>query len=261
MAVNQEEVSDMARLIEMMNANVSLEDDYVLPTTPDTGIAPPVIGPADTDGGAAAMKNILEAFYSAGEKKVDFAGNTADPGVSAMKDILTAFYTGGGDKIDSYVATDTKPADPVSRLAERASSDRQLREALSTVNTPTGTRVGSWEIQINEDARGLKSYDVVSTVTNESIAMELSLYDAAHGIVRLLNEGYGINNSRVREILNHEADYARARQKAAEFRERQRVFESAHEYNRAELMENRFEEALTKAKVARSRLTRIVDSY
>lgn len=266
MAVDQKEVSEMARLIQMMNVGVSFDDpsDAMAPPVGNGHIAPPAISTSDTDPGVSAMKNILETFYSGGEKKIEIGGGQPDPGVQAMKDILGAFYAGGGDQIESYVGTGATPPasaddmyDPVAALMDRAKIDPELREAMQTFETPTGTRVGSWEIRVNEDARGLKSYDVVSTVTGDSITTELTLYDAAHGIVRLLNEGVGINNAKIRDILNIEAEYARARMKAAEFRDRQRIYESSREFSRAAVMEDRFEDALSKAKTARSRLAKI----
>jgi hypothetical protein len=121
--------------------------------------------------------------------------------------------------------------------------------------TDRGTRIGSWEIVINEDARGLKSFDVTNIHTGEPIATDLTLYDAAHGIVRSLNDGGTINSRTIRDILNLEAQYSSSRQDAALFRSR---METSTTDSRRAVMEARYTEALEKTKAARRRLTGIV---
>lgn len=215
-APDPNEVGEMARLIRMMNAGVSFDDSEIVTES------------VDTDSPIA---------HSIGEPVIRLG--SVDPSVGAMKKILEAFNSPG----------------PVGELNDRAERDRELREALVTEQTETGTRIGSWEISINEDARGLKTFDVTNIRTGEPIATELSLYDAAHGICRALNEGHMINSSRVRDILTAEFDYLRARQNAAEFHEKVRTYESAHP--RRALMEDRFDEALQRAKSARSRVMKL----
>lgn len=205
------EVSEMSRLIRMMNEGVNFDEpEPTVEYAPATTIKEGSVRLADMDPSVAAMKNILEMFQNAG----------------------------------------TEP------LIERAERDIELREALVTEITETGTRIGSWEITANEDARGLKTFDIRSVHTGEPIATELTLYDAAHGICRALNEGEVINSSRVRDILTAEFDYARARQNAAEFREKAMMYERKHD-PRQPLMEDRFDEALSRAKNARSRVVKL----
>jgi hypothetical protein len=148
--------------------------------------------------------------------------------------------------------------DPVMALIKRGATNPELAEALVTEQTDRGTRIGSWEIVESKDGRGLKSYAVANVTTGDLIATELSLYEAAYGIVRQLNAGNMINSHKVREILNVEAEYARARMNAAEFRDRSRVYEQRGDETRSALMEDRFDAALGLAKSARQRLTRIV---
>jgi hypothetical protein len=213
---NPQDVGEMARLIRMMNEGVTFEDDA--PEQPQS----------------RSRASIIEGV-------VDSSPTSLDPSVAAMKSILEAFNGTGS---------------PADALADRSVIDRELREALITEATQTGTRIGSWEIIVNENDQGLKSFDVTNVHTGEPIATDLSLYDAAHGIVRALNEGLMINSSRVRDILSAESEYERARQNAAEFRERGRVLESRGD-QRAAVMEDRFDVALSQAKDARSRLMRL----
>jgi len=209
-APDPKEVSEMARLIRMMNEGNTYEDSR------------------DTE-------SLNESFSSGSISDVD-------SDVSAMKNILEAFR-----------GINTPEA-----LTTRAINDRELREALITEPTDRGARIGSWEIVVNENEMGLKTFDVINVITNEPIATDLSLYDAAHGITRALNEGQMINSQHIRGILTAEYEYSRARQHAAEFREKARVYE--HTGNpRLALMEDRYDEALGRAKAARNRVTKITN--
>jgi hypothetical protein len=164
-----------------------------------------------------------------------------------MKRILETFYGQGS---------------PSDNLKQRATVDRELREALITEATTNGTKMGSWEIVTQQDDNGLKSFDIVNVHTNEAIATDLSLYDAAFGIVRTLNEGGAINSPKVRDILVTEAEYARMRQNAANFRDRVKQYSknvlNEGVENKLELAKSRYSDALSRAKMARSRIEKLV---
>ena len=166
-----------------------------------------------------------------------------DPSSNDMQNILNLFK--GADE-------------PVSRMNERSVSDKQLREAMVTETTANGVRVGSWEIRIR-DIGGLKSYTVSNIHTNEPIASDLTLYDAAKGIASALNEGLTINTPTVRKLLNAEGSYSRARQSAAEFRQSMTLAEGRGDRTKKAIAEDRFNEALARAKEARTLLSKLVE--
>ena len=128
---------------------------------------------------------------------------------------------------------------------------------MVTETTPNGVRVGSWEIEISE-SNGLKFYSVSNIHTGEPIASDLTLYDAAKGIASALNEGMTINTPTVRKLLNAEGAYSRARQNAAEFRQSMQIAENRGDRQKRAIAEDRFNEALARAKEARATLTRLV---
>jgi len=71
----------------------------------------------------------------------------------------------------------------------------ELKAALLTETTAHGVTVGSWGIAIREvDGLG-KFYDVNHALTNQPIASDLRLYEAAHALVKALNEGETITSS------------------------------------------------------------------
>jgi hypothetical protein len=208
---------DMKRLIELMNKGVDFEETSA---------------PFTNDMSTPDTIPVVESYSAL----------SLDPAVADMKRLLEAL-------------NGAQAQDPVRRQTDRSTRDRELREALVTETTHRGTRIGSWEIIVNESAQGLKTFDISNIKTGEAIASELTLYDAAHGIARLLNEGVTINSREIREILNTEANYARSRASAALYKTRMK--ETTSESRRA-IMEDRYMDALEKAKLARITLTKIV---
>ena len=183
-----------------------------------------------------------ETSYLEGSIPARNDSSMLDPSIAAMKSILEAFN--GSQSLDK-------------RLADRSETNRELREALVTEVTDRGTRVGSWEIIINENGEGLKNFDVTNVHTGEPIASNLTVYDAALGIARYLNEGMTINSREIRDILNVEASYDSSRRDAANFKSRMETFSRSGNASRAGIMEARYVESLDKAKSARINLTKI----
>lgn len=165
-----------------------------------------------------------------------------DPSVDAIQRILDVFKTNG---------------DPATAMSERAQTNRALAEAMVTDVTENGVRVGSWEISITED-NGLKAYSVSNIHTGEPIASDLTLYDAAKGIASALNEGKTINTPVVRRLLNAEGAYSRARQNAAQYRQSMTIAESRGDKRKHAVAEDRFQEALARAKEARATISKLV---
>lgn len=120
-----------------------------------------------------------------------------------MKSILSRFYA----------ATDNA----VNSLTHEAIHDRELREALITERTPNGSRIGDWEIRLREEGKR-KFYDIVQEGGGVCIASDLLLYEAAHGLVRILNSGGRLNSIPAINLLRAEQDYAAALNDAVLYR-------------------------------------------
>jgi hypothetical protein len=106
--------------------------------------------------------------------------------------------------------------------------------------------MGSWEIKVSEDG-GTKSYDVTNVHTGDAIAHDLTLYESALCLCKLLNFHVGINSAAVREVLDLEDKYARQRQEAALFKLRHKQRTTSGDYPRAAIAEDRYQEAKTLA--------------
>ena len=214
MSVDAKEVSEMARLINILNSGVQFADE------PEISLSERLHHQTPTSSGL-------------------------DPNVSEMKRILEAF---NGNQ-----------QNPTKRLTDRAVIDRELREALVTEETSDGVRIGNWKIHVKESDTGLKFFDVTNKTTNEAIAIDLTLYDAAHGIAKALNEGEGINSRRIRAILQAESDYSHYRQDAATFKRKIGIAERAGNEQKSAIMEDRFSDSLYKAKLAREKVVKLAN--
>jgi hypothetical protein len=109
---------------------------------------------------------------------------SGDPKAAAMGDILRRFYS------------------ITENLTEAAETHTGLKEALTTYETPAGVVVGGWRIEKDE-----RRFSVVNTTTDQAIAYDLVLYEAALALARCLNEGKSVTHRDFKEILRLEEDY------------------------------------------------------
>ena len=95
-------------------------------------------------------------------------------------------------------------------LMQESMHDAHTAEALVTERHADNVRIGPYKISVRMDetrVAGKQYYDVIHSATGDKLAHELSLYEAAHGLVKLLNSGKYINHPQVRELLEAEATY------------------------------------------------------
>lgn len=159
--------------------------------------------------------------------------------VSEMKAILQKFYEASTNVI------------------KEAPIDKSLREALVMKKTKRGALIGNWEIVVNENGKR-KYYDVIHKETSECIASELSLYEAACGLARALNEGMYINSKDVVELLRNELDYSNAVSEMIIYR---RYLQKNPNGNKAGLYETRYTEAKHKAINSKSKISALSESF
>jgi len=152
-------------------------------------------------------------------------------GIEAMKNILNAL---NGAVTDS-VATNKNVI------------DRPFNEAILTESIDSGIRVGNWEIRNTDKDR----FDVGRVGESESLVKDLGLYEAALGLVRLLNEGYAINSTEVLELLNKERTYSGSLADAIHYA---RLIKVRNSDPKRMIWEDRFGESKNKAALAKNRL-------
>lgn len=148
-----------------------------------------------------AMARILAAMNgdkSTFEDENAVMGDTASVGIDnnpgaktdAMKAILEAMNGAVGRTVVE------KTNYPVVDLA--------MEEAIVTEAFDDGIRIGEWEIR----TVGKNLFDVARAGEFNALVREITLYEAAVGLVRLLNNGKAINSPEVLSLLNTEQTYA-----------------------------------------------------
>ena len=186
------------------------------------------------------MAKFMAALDSAPEATSNAVPSTVrpgDPAVAEMKTILERFHA----------ATD--------HIITEAAYDHELREALITEATDTGARIGAWEIQAHLSGQH-KLYDVVS-IHGEPLAVDLLLYEAARGLVRILNEGGRINSYAAIELLRAEQDYSSRVQDMVLYKHR--LTKNATSPRRS-VFEARYGDAKRRAVLARERVCHLAET-
>jgi hypothetical protein len=94
---------------------------------------------------------------------------------------------------------------------------------------------------------GKQFYDVIHSATGDKLAHELSLYEAAHGLVKLLNSGKYINHPEVRELLEAEAAYTSHRVDAIRYHKMIQVAQKNNQLSKLDLYEARKDAIMDRA--------------
>lgn len=162
-----------------------------------------------------------------------------DPNIDAMRNILERFQSASTTVIE--------------HLVEKAEKNPQLSEALTTSANEHGAQIGNWEIRVNEVGKD-RRYDVVNIVTEEPIATNLYLYEAAYGLAKELNRGITVNDRRIKNLLRLEEDFVRFRNDAISMKRRRTRLISEGDRMAAAVAEDRYDEAKRRAVYARQQL-------
>lgn len=127
---------------------------------------------------------------------VGVPGSVSPAHVRAMHDVLTRL---------NQVVNQTSD-----NLIQEGTQHVHTAEALVTTREHDHVKIGQYKIVVRTDqtrVAGKQYYDVINSQTGDLIAHELTLYEAAHGLVRMLNKGQFVNSKCVRELLEAEAAY------------------------------------------------------
>jgi hypothetical protein len=168
------------------------------------------------------------------------SGSIDQTATQDMKLILERFYTAADNAADI--------------VNDQATYDRELREALHTEETPGGSRIGNWEITIREEGRR-KFYNVGQGEVY--IASDLLLYEAAQGLVRILNNGGRLNSPQAINLLRLEQVYASALNDAVLYKHY--LVKHSHD-PRLAVFEARYSAAKHRAITARDRIFNLIEA-
>ena len=136
-------------------------------------------------------------------------GQVTSADVSAMASVLTRL-----NNISNHV---------VDNMMTESAEYRDTAEALVTERTSDGVKVGRYEIIIRDDAMrlaGKQFYSIHNSLTRDTIADDISLYETALAVIRLLNSGKFVNDIEVRTLFEHDDAYTSHRVDAITYKRR-----------------------------------------
>lgn len=111
----------------------------------------------------------------------------------------------------------------VDNIITESAQSSVLQEAISTERLQNGIKVGRYQILIKEDATrlaGKQFYSVYNSLTNDTIADDISLYETAIAVVRLLNGGKFANCQEIRKLFEQDDLYTSHRVDAKTYKRR-----------------------------------------
>lgn len=130
----------------------------------------------------------------------------------------------------------------------------KVAEALNTQRTEDGVKVGRYQIMIKEDqARiaGKQYYSIYNSLTNDIIADEISLYETALSVVRLLNSGKFANSSEVRKLFEQDDLYTSHKVDAILFK---RKMNKSSDRSKRDIFESRYQASLDRCMAAKKNI-------
>jgi hypothetical protein len=157
--------------------------------------------------------------------------------VNAMADVLNRF-----NKVSNQV---------VDTMITESATNPEIGLSLNTERTPVGVKIGRYQILIKEDAKrlaGKQYYSIYNSLTNDTIADDISLYETAIAAVRLLNGGKFANSADVRKLFEADDTYTSHRIDALVFKRKVAKAENASKRN---IFEDRYQASLDRAMMAK----------
>jgi len=215
MTVTPEDRDTMARLLEIMGGN-----------TP----SPP------------ARMHVSESS----DQPVELAG----PGQVTRRDIdAMASVLGKLNSLSNHVVDD---------MITESSGFSQMAEALHTEKTQNGVKVGRYQILVKEDPRrlaGKQFYSIYNSLTNDTIADDISLYETALTAVRMLNSGKFANSAEVRSLFEQDDSYTSHRVDALMYK---RKMSTTNDPSKRDIFESRYQASLDRCMAAKKQIKMLV---
>lgn len=170
-------------------------------------------------------------------------GQVTKADVNAMADVLNKL-----NSVSNQVVSD---------MITESEYDPGLDFALSTSKNDAGVKVGRYQIMIKEDPKrlaGKQYYSIYNTRTNDIIADDLSLYETALSVVKLLNNGKFANSSQVRKLFEYDDSYTAHKQDAIRYKRAMILAEKKKDYVKYDLYESRQQASIDRAMQAKKNI-------
>jgi hypothetical protein len=171
------------------------------------------------------------------------AGQITNADVNAMADVLS--------KLNNVTQ----------QVIHESRSDSQLEQAVNTVRNDEGVKVGNYQIMIHgDDTRlaGKQYYSIYNIKTNDVIASDLTLYETALSVVKLLNNGVYVNNPTVRKLFEYDDYYTSHRTDAIRFKARMRKADAQRDFAKVDMYESRYQTAIENAMTYKRHIKKVI---
>jgi hypothetical protein len=126
----------------------------------------------------------------------------------------------------------------------------EVRMAAETARTDDGVRVGGYQITIMTNEKrlaGKQYYQISHGRTGTVIANDISLYEVASAVAKLLNDSRYVNNFHVRRLFELDDRYTSHRIDALNHRRQQRLAEQRNDGVKMDIAANKYEHSLEQA--------------
>jgi len=188
-----------------------------------------------------APAKLTETRKKSGPVELAGPGGVTDSDIMAMSEVLSRL-----DGLTNDMVNDPEPT-------------QQFSQALHETRNPLGVKVGKWQIAQHEDASrmaGKQFFSIYHSETQQVIANDISLYETALQVARLLNTGEYVNSVKVRELFEQDDSYTSHKIDAHRFYIRSRKSTSR---DQKDLYENRMHASRDRAVALRTQLKKNLD--
>ena len=212
-----------------------------------------VVTPAETD----AMKRILEMMD--GGPSIEQTSNTLQSG----KDVELA---GPGQvtkrDVDAMSMVLQKLNTVTQQVITESHRDPELHEAVETHRNDQGVKIGSYQIMIKEDTKrlaGKQYYSIYHVKSNDIIADDISLYETALTVAKLLNSGRYVNDLVIRGLFEGDDKYTAHKTDAMRFKIRSKSCERQGNLNKRDVYESRYQASITNAMAYKKDIKKLIN--
>ena len=171
-------------------------------------------------------------------------GQTTKADIDAMASVLRAL-----DGISTTV---------VDNMITESIESPYINEALHTQRIERGVKIGRYQILEKEDAKrmaGKQFYSIYNSLTNDTIADDISLYETARAVIRLLNAGRFANSPEVRRLFEQDDTYTSHRVDALMYK---RKMASTTDAAKRDIFESRYQASLDRCMAAKKLIKSIL---
>lgn len=144
-----------------------------------------------------------------------------------------------------------------------SNGDSEARMAIKTSRTDDSVKVGEYKIEILMNERrlaGKQYYRIEHTGSRTTIADDITLYEVALTVVKLLNNNTYVNDQRIRKLFEIDERYTGHRVDAMTAKIHMRRAEKQGEHFRMDVLESRYQKSLDEATKAKQDIKKVLDN-